>query len=80
MKDGNTDALKAKYTSVLEDYYAVSKECKELQERFNAEYNFAEEKLREVELYKEFIDSNEDIKKSYDEFIESKSPKEDKEV
>ena len=68
-----------KYTQVLEDFHAVSQENRQLQAKFDAEYKFAEEKLQEIELFKEFIDSSDDIKKAYDEFMKSKSeePKEE---
>lgn len=66
----NTDVSIIKYASVLEDYHRLSKEHKELQNQFQAEYNFAEEKVKEVKLYEEFINSNEDIKSKYAEFIQ----------
>ena len=62
-----------RYMSVLEDYHAVSQECRELNARLQAEFNFAEEKIREIELYKEFISSDDNIQDSYNKFVESKS-------
>ena len=69
--------IEVKYASVLEDYYILSQKHIKLQEKFETEYNFCEQKIQEIGLFHEFIDSNEDIKKSFDEFMKSKLPKQE---
>lgn len=65
-----------KYTKVLEGYHRLSEECRDLEERLQSEFNFAEEKVKEIELLNRFINSHDNVKKLYDEFMNNPTKEE----